>query len=54
MCLHSTYSGVGWDSYLHIKKKKKIQNLSTEKVKEKETIMTPQPLKPNPTYEAVG
>ncbi len=44
MCLHSTYSGVGRDSYLYIKK---VQSLSTEKAKEKET--TPPPLKLNPT-----
>lgn len=31
-----------------------IQSLSTEKAKEKEKLMPPPPLKPNPTYGAVG
>lgn len=49
MCLHSTYSGVGRDSYLYIKKDPKSFHRES-KGKRNDTP----PLKPNPTYGAMG
>lgn len=50
MCLHSTYSGVGRDSYLYIKKgPKSFHRESKGKRNDTPTFKT----QPNPTYGAL-